>query len=54
MKIIPVTIVHSPTNRKFKGTELIISVIERTQKREEDQFFIVGEYSKIRITSAKK
>ncbi len=28
-----IKIVHSPTNRKYKGTELIISVIDKNQKR---------------------
>jgi hypothetical protein len=33
-----VTIVHSPTNRKYKGTELIISVIERIRKEKKIEF----------------
>lgn len=36
-----VTIVHSPTNRKYKGTDLIISVIERIKKEREISFILI-------------
>jgi glycosyltransferase involved in cell wall biosynthesis len=36
-----VTIVHSPTNRKFKGTDLIISVIERIKKERKINFLLL-------------
>ncbi len=35
-----VSIVHSPTNRKYKGTDLIISVIERIKKEKKIKFDI--------------
>lgn len=36
-----VRIVHSPTNRKFKGTDLIISVIEKIKKEKEIEFILL-------------
>ncbi len=36
-----VSIVHSPTNRKYKGTELILSVIERIKKEKKINFFLM-------------
>jgi glycosyltransferase involved in cell wall biosynthesis len=36
-----ITIVHSPTNRKFKGTDLIISVIERIKKERKINFLLL-------------
>jgi hypothetical protein len=36
-----ITIVHSPTNRKFKGTALIISVIERIKKERKINFLLL-------------
>jgi glycosyltransferase involved in cell wall biosynthesis len=36
-----VTIVHSPTNRKFKGTELIISVIDKLKKEKKINFLLL-------------
>jgi hypothetical protein len=35
-----ITIIHSPTNRKYKGTELIISVIERIKKEKKIIFLL--------------
>ena len=35
------TIVHSPTNRKFKGTELIISVIEKIKQERTINFVLL-------------
>ena len=37
---IPV-IVHSPTNRKYKGTDLIISVIEKIKKEKKIEFILM-------------
>jgi glycosyltransferase involved in cell wall biosynthesis len=36
-----VTVVHSPTNRKYKGTELIISVIERIKRERKIRFILL-------------
>jgi hypothetical protein len=36
-----VTIVHSPTNRKFKGTELILQVIEKIKKEKGIEFLLL-------------
>lgn len=36
-----IKIVHSPTNRKYKGTELIISVIERIKKERKIEFLLL-------------
>lgn len=36
-----VRIVHSPTNRQFKGTELILSVINRVKKERKIEFFLL-------------
>jgi glycosyltransferase involved in cell wall biosynthesis len=36
-----VTIVHSPTNRKYKGTDLIISVIEKIKKEKRIKFILM-------------
>ncbi|MEI7812141.1 MAG: glycosyltransferase [Ignavibacteria bacterium] len=36
-----VKIVHSPTNRKYKGTELIISVIEKLKKEKKIEFILI-------------
>jgi hypothetical protein len=36
-----VRIVHSPTNRKFKGTDLIISVIEKIRKERRLEFVLL-------------
>ncbi len=35
-----IKIVHSPTNRKYKGTELITSVIEKIKKNRNIEFFL--------------
>ncbi|MGE5430679.1 MAG: glycosyltransferase [Syntrophomonadaceae bacterium] len=35
------TIVHSPTNRKYKGTDLIIQVIERIKKERKIKFLLL-------------
>lgn len=36
-----ITIVHSPTNRKYKGTDLIISVIEKIKKEKKINFLLL-------------
>ncbi len=36
-----VRIVHSPTNRKYKGTDLIITVIEKIKKEREIDFVLI-------------
>lgn len=36
-----VSIVHSPTNRKYKGTDLIISVIEKIKKEKDIEFILL-------------
>jgi len=36
-----VKIVHSPTNRKYKGTELIISVIDKIKKEKSIEFLLM-------------
>lgn len=36
-----VRIVHSPTNRKYKGTDLIISVIEKINKEKKIEFLLL-------------
>lgn len=51
-----VTIVHSPTNRKYKGTELILSVIERIKKEKKIRFLLLenmprGEVLRIKSSS---
>lgn len=35
-----VTIIHSPTNRKYKGTDLIISVVEKIKKERKINFIL--------------
>jgi glycosyltransferase involved in cell wall biosynthesis len=36
-----IAIVHSPTNRKYKGTELIVSVIDRIKKEKKINFLLL-------------
>lgn len=36
-----IKIVHSPTNRKFKGTDLILSVIEKIKKEKRIEFLLL-------------
>ena len=36
-----VTIIHSPTNRKYKGTELIVSVIEKIKREKKIKFLLI-------------
>ncbi len=48
-----VTIVHSPTNRKYKGTELIISVIEKITKEKKINFILLENLSRNKVLEAK-
>lgn len=41
-----ITIVHSPTNRKYKGTDLIISVIEKIKKEKRIEFILLENVSR--------
>lgn len=36
-----ITIIHTPTNRKYKGTEIIIRVIDRIQKEKKISFILM-------------
>ncbi len=48
-----ITIVHSPTNRKFKGTDLIISVIERIKKERKINFLLLENVSRSEVLQLK-
>jgi glycosyltransferase involved in cell wall biosynthesis len=48
-----VTIVHSPTNRKFKGTDLIISVIERIKKERKIKFLLLEHIERAEVLRLK-
>lgn len=48
-----VTIVHSPTNRKYKGTELIISVIGKIAKEKKINFILLENLSRNKVLEAK-
>ncbi len=48
-----ITIVHSPTNRKYKGTELIISVIEKIKKEKKLNFILLENLSRSVVLEAK-
>jgi len=48
-----VTIVHSPTNRKYKGTELIISVINRIKREKKIKFILLENVSRSEVLKAK-
>ena len=41
-----ITIVHSPTNRKYKGTEFILSVIEKIKKEKKIEFILLENVSR--------
>ncbi len=47
------TIVHSPTNRKYKGTELIISVIEKIKKEKKINFVLLENCPREEVLEAK-
>jgi len=48
-----VTIIHSPTNRKYKGTELIISIIEKIKKEKKIEFTLLENVSRSIVLEAK-
>ncbi len=48
-----VTIIHSPTNRKYKGTELIISVIEKIKKEKKIKFLLMENVDRIELLKIK-
>ena len=48
-----ITIVHSPTNRKYKGTELIISVIEKIKKEKKIEFILLENVSRSIVLETK-
>lgn len=48
-----VTIVHSPTNRKYKGTGLIISVIEKIKKEKNINFILMENQPRSKVLEVK-
>ncbi len=48
-----ILIVHSPTNRKYKGTELIISVIERIKKEKKIDFVLMENEDRSKVLDVK-
>ena len=48
-----IKIVHSPTNRKYKGTELIISVIEKVKKERNIEFFLLENIQRHKLLEIK-
>ena len=48
-----IRIVHSPTNRKYKGTELIISVIEKIKKEKNIEFLLMENVDRKRLLEIK-
>ncbi len=48
-----VTIIHSPTNRKYKGTELIISVIDKIKKEKKIKFLLMENIDRIELLKIK-
>lgn len=48
-----VAIVHSPTNRQFKGTELIISVIERIKEKRSIDFLLLENLERTKVLEIK-
>lgn len=48
-----VRIVHSPTNRKYKGTDLIISVIEKIEKEKKIEFLLLENLSRSEVLKIK-
>lgn len=48
-----IKIVHSPTNRKYKGTELIISVIEKMRKEHEIEFILLENLNRTKVLKIK-
>lgn len=48
-----IKIVHSPTNRKYKGTELIISVIEKIKKERKIEFLLLENFERTKLLEIK-
>ncbi|MDT3697192.1 MAG: glycosyltransferase [Ignavibacterium sp.] len=48
-----VKIIHSPTNRKYKGTELIISVIEKIKKERNIEFLLLENIERSKLLEIK-
>ncbi|MDP4116139.1 MAG: glycosyltransferase [Bacteroidota bacterium] len=48
-----VTIIHTPTNRKYKGTELIIKVIDRIKLEKKIKFVLLENVSRDKVLLAK-
>ena len=48
-----IKIVHSPTNRKYKGTELIISVIEKVKKERNIEFLLMENIPRYKLLEIK-
>lgn len=48
-----IKIVHSPTNRKYKGTELIISVIEKIKKERKIEFLLLENIDRDKLLEIK-
>ncbi len=48
-----IKIVHSPTNRKYKGTELIISVIDKIKKERKIEFLLLENIDRQRLLDIK-
>jgi len=48
-----ITIVHSPTNRKYKGTDLILSVIEKIKKEKKIDFILLENVERSKVLEIK-
>lgn len=48
-----ITIVHSPTNRKFKGTDLIISVIDKIKGKRKIKFLLLENLPRTEVLTLK-
>jgi len=48
-----IKIVHSPTNRKYKGTDLIISVIEKIKKERKIEFLLLENIDRNKLLEIK-
>jgi glycosyltransferase involved in cell wall biosynthesis len=48
-----IKIVHSPTNRKYKGTELIISVINKIKKERNIEFLLIENIDRSKLLEIK-
>jgi glycosyltransferase involved in cell wall biosynthesis len=48
-----IKIVHSPTNRKYKGTELIISVIDKVKRERKIEFLLIENMDRKKLLEIK-